>query len=255
MDMYGSVNQENSFISQQVHSFAERNDTAKNNLPKSRVKCQDCDLEFTSQVVLEAHLQGSRHAKQIRSKSILESLQKNNVSYSKDDETNGLKCSACNVYLNSIQQLHTHLNGTRHKKKVSQGDCTGQAIVSQMNNQHNFGQRAMVHNPPGIQMAANYIPQPISQPTNKQTLLSCQPCNKFFNSESQLSAHLASQKHIAKVDNKVAAKRRFVPYNRGRRGGINKANSNRKFFGRNISNSRPNPYHKPFVSAGFQMNS
>lgn len=32
---------------------------------KPLVKCNDCELCFTSQTVLEAHLQGSRHAKQV----------------------------------------------------------------------------------------------------------------------------------------------------------------------------------------------
>ena len=29
----------------------------------SQVRCHDCDLEFTSSVVLDAHLQGARHAR------------------------------------------------------------------------------------------------------------------------------------------------------------------------------------------------
>lgn len=32
---------------------------------KPLVRCDDCDLSFTSQVVLDAHLQGARHAKQV----------------------------------------------------------------------------------------------------------------------------------------------------------------------------------------------
>lgn len=32
---------------------------------KPLVRCNDCELSFTSQTVLEAHLQGARHAKQV----------------------------------------------------------------------------------------------------------------------------------------------------------------------------------------------
>ena len=32
---------------------------------KPVIKCVECKLEFTSQVVMDAHLQGSRHAKQV----------------------------------------------------------------------------------------------------------------------------------------------------------------------------------------------
>jgi len=90
-------------------------------MKKSTVRCNDCNLDFTSQVVLDAHLQGSRHAKQMKSKNILATLEQTNVAFSKDQDTNGLKCNVCNVFLNSIQQLQTHLNGNRHKKKMSKG--------------------------------------------------------------------------------------------------------------------------------------
>lgn len=48
---------------------------------------------------------------QIRSKNIMASLEETKVAFTKDEETNGLKCNVCNVCLNSIQQLQTHLNG------------------------------------------------------------------------------------------------------------------------------------------------
>lgn len=94
------------------------------NLPtkKPLVRCEDCDLSFTSQTVLDTHLQGARHAKQVRSKNIMATLEETKISFTKDEETNGLKCNVCNVCLNSIQQLQTHLNGSRHKKKLMKGN-------------------------------------------------------------------------------------------------------------------------------------
>lgn len=35
-------------------------------MKKPHVRCEDCNISFTSQTVLEAHLQGARHAKQVR---------------------------------------------------------------------------------------------------------------------------------------------------------------------------------------------
>ncbi|XP_018318061.1 zinc finger protein 346 isoform X2 [Mycetomoellerius zeteki] len=95
-------------------------DNIMGNLPtkKPLVRCEDCDLSFTSQAVLDTHLQGARHAKQVRSKNIMATLEETKISFTKDEETNGLKCNVCNVCLNSIQQLQTHLNGSRHKKKL-----------------------------------------------------------------------------------------------------------------------------------------
>lgn len=42
-------------------------DNIMGNLPtkKPLVRCHDCDLCFTSETVLDAHLQGARHAKQV----------------------------------------------------------------------------------------------------------------------------------------------------------------------------------------------
>ncbi|XP_034182090.1 zinc finger protein 346 isoform X2 [Osmia lignaria lignaria] len=99
-------------------------DNIMGNLPtkKPLVRCNDCDLSFTSQTVLDTHLQGARHAKQMRSKNIMASLEETKVAFTKDEETNGLKCNVCNVCLNSIQQLQTHLNGSRHKKKAMRGN-------------------------------------------------------------------------------------------------------------------------------------
>lgn len=99
-------------------------DNIMGNLPtkKPLVRCEDCDLSFTSQAVLDTHLQGARHAKQVRSKNIMATLEETKISFTKDEETNGLKCNVCNVCLNSIQQLQTHLNGSRHKKKLMRGN-------------------------------------------------------------------------------------------------------------------------------------
>ncbi|XP_058806556.1 zinc finger protein 346-like isoform X2 [Phymastichus coffea] len=135
---------------------------------KPQVRCHDCGLDFTSQIVLDAHLQGSRHAKQLRSKNIMETLEQTNIAFSKDEVTNGLKCNPCNVLLNSIQQLQTHLNGNRHKKKLAKGDWCGKEIVSKSD---------------VILSRSNYAPQPVAN----SKLLACKPCNKFFNSPSQLN--------------------------------------------------------------------
>jgi len=45
-------------------------DNIMGNLPtkKPLVRCEDCDLSFTSQAVLDTHLQGARHAKQVSGK-------------------------------------------------------------------------------------------------------------------------------------------------------------------------------------------
>lgn len=43
-------------------------DNIMGNLPTKKpfYRCDDCDLSFTSNAVLDAHLQGARHAKQVK---------------------------------------------------------------------------------------------------------------------------------------------------------------------------------------------
>lgn len=60
---------------------------------------------------------------QIRSKNIMASLEETKVPFTKDEETNGLKCNVCNVCLNSIQQLQTHLNGISRTEICFRSPC------------------------------------------------------------------------------------------------------------------------------------
>lgn len=170
-------------------------DNIMGNLPtkKPLVRCEDCDLSFTSQAVLDTHLQGARHAKQVRSKNIMATLEETKISFTKDEETNGLKCNVCNVCLNSIQQLQTHLNGSRHKKKLMRGEWDGKEVVTQGPSLKSTG---------SVQQSV-----PV-----KRGLLTCDVCNKFFNSPSQYSVHMNSEKHADKMKRSRDPNKGFLPY-------------------------------------------
>ncbi|XP_046468755.1 zinc finger protein 346 isoform X1 [Neodiprion pinetum] len=175
-------------------------DNIMGNLPtkKPLVRCEDCDLSFTSQTVLDAHLQGARHAKQVKSKAIMAVLDNTKVAFTKDQETNGLRCNVCNVSLNSIQQLQTHLNGNRHKKKATKGGWNEREAS-----------------------VASFITPPIAAgpilPT-KSTFLTCDICNKLFNSQGQYDEHILSKKHCAKLNSTNSpGNKRFVPYRKKQR--------------------------------------
>ncbi|CAD6222157.1 GSCOCG00000769001-RA-CDS [Cotesia congregata] len=183
-------------------------DNIMGNLPtkKPLVRCHDCDLCFTSETVLDAHLQGARHAKQIRSKVIMENLGGTKIAFSKDQEASGLKCNVCNVSLNSIQQLQTHLNGNRHKKKAEKGGWTGTDTGSKPVQQPTKS--------PGTQ--ADSTTTTAAAPKKKGEILTCEQCNKFFNSKQQYDVHITSKKHLHKVYKPILKtankKKRYVPY-------------------------------------------
>ncbi|XP_011882778.1 PREDICTED: zinc finger protein 346-like [Vollenhovia emeryi] len=170
---------------------------------KPLVRCEDCDLSFTSQAVLDTHLQGARHTKQVRSRTIMATLEETKVSFTKDDETNGLKCNVCNVCLNSIQQLQTHLNGSRHKKKLMRGKWDGKEVVTQGPSLKSTGSAQQ------------------SLPVKRRGLLTCDICNKFFNSPSQYNVHMNSDKHADKVKRFKDPKKGFLPYPRRKKANRN----------------------------------
>ncbi|KAH0533708.1 zinc finger protein 346-like [Cotesia glomerata] len=180
-------------------------DNIMGNLPtkKPLVRCHDCDLCFTSETVLDAHLQGARHAKQIRSKVIMENLGGTKIAFSKDQEASGLKCNVCNVSLNSIQQLQTHLNGNRHKKKAEKGGWTGTDTAKPVQQPTKS---------PGTQADSTTA----AAPKKKGEILTCEQCNKFFNSKQQYDVHITSKKHLHKVYKPILKtankKKRYMPY-------------------------------------------
>ncbi|XP_012175886.1 zinc finger protein 385B [Bombus terrestris] len=195
-------------------------DNIMGNLPtkKPPVRCDDCDLSFTSQTVLDTHLQGARHAKQIRSKNIMASLEETKVAFTKDEETNGLKCNVCNVCLNSIQQLQTHLNGSRHKKKAMRGGWTDKDVGSSVTSAT-------------MNIQVNTVSKGVS--------LSCSMCNKIFNSQMQYNVHITSKKHTGKLKQaRIQKKKRFLPYWKKPKPGVNPKN-----FLQSLSNN--------FVPGGF----
>ncbi|XP_066594846.1 zinc finger protein 346-like [Prorops nasuta] len=178
-------------------------DNIMGNLPtrKPPVSCDDCELLFTSQAVLDTHLQGARHAKTMRSKNIMASLEETEVPFSKDQETNGLKCNICNVSLNSIQQLQTHLNGSRHKRKVLKGEWKGNGL--------NASDNSVLSTTSKAQDSIAKTP----------VILSCDLCNKVFNSLMQYDMHMRSKKHMgalqklqSKKITEITKGKRFNPY-------------------------------------------
>uniref|UniRef100_A0A672ILJ8 Zgc:171482 n=1 Tax=Salarias fasciatus TaxID=181472 RepID=A0A672ILJ8_SALFA len=68
--------------------------------------CTLCNMFFTSAIVAQSHYQGKTHAKRVR--LVLGEPPRLRSSYS---------CSVCSVVLNSIEQYHAHLQGSKHQNK------------------------------------------------------------------------------------------------------------------------------------------
>uniref|UniRef100_M3ZK99 Zgc:171482 n=1 Tax=Xiphophorus maculatus TaxID=8083 RepID=M3ZK99_XIPMA len=75
--------------------------------------CTLCNMFFTSAIVAQSHYQGKTHAKRVRlvlgePPNLPTAITRLRSSYS---------CSVCSVVLNSIEQYHAHLQGSKHQNK------------------------------------------------------------------------------------------------------------------------------------------
>lgn len=206
-------------------------DNIMGNLPTKKpfYRCDDCDLSFTSNAVLDAHLQGARHAKQIRSRNIMATLDESKIPFAKDAETNGLQCNVCSVRLNSLQQLHTHLNGNRHKKKAIRG---------------------------GWRMGESESDIQLGLPSSSQSVITgqllekttCRPCKETFDSLKAYKKHCNKKKHLDMVRFKKKEKKRRIFIDLQKK----EAKANRKASKINF-NAKAN-LQNYFVSSGFFHN-
>uniref|UniRef100_A0A8C5U8I5 Zinc finger matrin-type 4 n=1 Tax=Malurus cyaneus samueli TaxID=2593467 RepID=A0A8C5U8I5_9PASS len=79
--------------------------------------CQLCTAWFNNPMMAQQHYDGKKHKKNAARADLLEQLGKTLDL----GELRGLKrsytCSTCNVTLNSIEQYHAHLKGSKHQTK------------------------------------------------------------------------------------------------------------------------------------------
>ncbi|XP_071033602.1 DBIRD complex subunit ZNF326 isoform X2 [Parasteatoda tepidariorum] len=180
---------------------------------KSTWKCEICSIQFTSQIPLDMHLRGSKHAKKLKSQTAFNSIQGQITQIKEIEKSDGKKfyCELCDIIANSSLQLQMHLDGTKHKNKLTQStentteeskDMLGNKNVKEkeeLNGKSNGGGGGVRRPAP----ADFSEPQPV-----KMTKFSCDICNIFMNSEVQLQQHLTSKKHQAKVEGKPIIKKR-----------------------------------------------
>jgi len=148
--------------------------------------CDVCNLEFTSQGIMDAHLTGAKHQRRVAGNELLWKLQQSETCFTQDEETGKLTCLTCHVELTSPQLLEAHLQGTKHKNKVS--GVTGVPVPKKEG-----GKRAADGGDATPAKKKNPIPG-----TDKYF---CETCQCSCNSDAQWDQHLASKKHVNKLAN------------------------------------------------------
>lgn len=188
--------------------------------PKITVSCSVCKLELSSQTVLDSHLTGSKHQRKVKSANLLKSLEESEKGLDRDEQSGVIRCTVCDVTVNSPQLLATHIAGNKHKQR---------AIKHQAQQEGSGGSyggpppaKKPCHNPAG-DSASTTTPELINNNNNSNnedkskceievpdcvTKLEetkggrkylCNPCQAHCNSELMLSQHLVSRRHLEKM--------------------------------------------------------
>ncbi|XP_055937808.1 zinc finger RNA-binding protein-like isoform X2 [Argiope bruennichi] len=173
---------------------------------KSEWRCTVCCMDFTSSIPYDMHLRGAKHAKKLKLQDALQSIQ-SQVAQSKEIAPLGksFRCELCNITANSSLQLQTHLEGTKHKNKLSQLQQSKEKITEK------DAEAALEVNGKSNGAAiVRPLPAEFGEPQQtKMCKFSCDICNLILNSEIQLQQHLASKKHQAKVEGKPYNKKKL----------------------------------------------
>ncbi|XP_069174474.1 zinc finger protein 385B [Procambarus clarkii] len=87
--------------------------------PRVTVRCEVCNLEFSSQTVLDSHSAGSKHQRKVKSADLLRTLEETEKGFERDDVSGVIRCVVCDVTVNSPQLLATHIAGNKHKQRAA----------------------------------------------------------------------------------------------------------------------------------------
>nr|XP_027209133.1 zinc finger protein 385B-like isoform X1 [Penaeus vannamei]XP_027230804.1 zinc finger protein 385B-like [Penaeus vannamei] len=212
--------------------------------PRSTVKCDVCNLEFASQTVLDSHVAGYKHQRKVKSQDLMKTLEENEIGFERDDVSGVIRCTVCDVTVNSPQLLATHIAGNKHKQKAAKRasgegggpppkkSCSGSGVTGQsapLSSNGGMDDTAYPNGNSAVRKSLDAdleIPECVTklEETKGGGKYLCNPCQAHCNSGQQLAQHLSSKKHQDKLSGRKPKGggswrgRRRPPF-RGGRGG------------------------------------
>ncbi|KYB27100.1 Zinc finger matrin-type protein 3-like Protein [Tribolium castaneum] len=161
--------------------------------------CDVCDLPLTGKLHAESHYLGKNHRKVTLGMKAPSAKGKTRKSSGNSDgfgadfhpvESVGFRCELCNITTTCQEQLESHYNGQKHRKKLKQQAMEGVPVGSPHDSiltsvlTADAGDCSVYRTPSG-----QYY---------------CQTCNCSSNSEVQFKQHLHSKNHLKKASQKKA---------------------------------------------------
>ncbi|XP_068228959.1 zinc finger protein 385D-like isoform X1 [Palaemon carinicauda] len=224
--------------------------------PRVTVRCEVCNLEFSSQTVLSSHTAGSKHQRKVKSQDLLRSLEEKEKGFERDDVSGVIRCTVCDVTVNSPQLLATHIAGNKHKQRANKKAggatngppakkmCTGAGVTGQeVSAAANGGSSLTIDIPDCVQKL---------EETKGGGKYICNPCQAHCNSEQQLAQHLKSRKHLDITSGNKEKKKSKGGYfwRGGRRRPAFRGGPRPRGRGRPISHTYTQPLSSSFVAGG-----
>lgn len=122
-----------------------------------------------------------------------------------DGDLSTLKCSVCNIVVNSSQQLQMHLSGSKHKAKCRKSEV----LESGGNgNSSKFCYHCVLFRTTNITFILLISDDGMQPAPAKQARLFCSICSLSLNSDQQYQQHITSKKHNDKMEGKTPAKKK-----------------------------------------------
>ncbi|XP_044070905.1 zinc finger protein isoform X2 [Siniperca chuatsi] len=85
--------------------------------------CCLCRAWFNNPLMAQQHYEGKKHRRNAARARLLEQLAGSLDATESTGLRSSYSCSVCSVVLNSIEQYHAHLQGSKHQNKMSFGLC------------------------------------------------------------------------------------------------------------------------------------
>jgi len=183
-----------------VQSPAVNSDVPK---VKDQPRCDLCEIQVSSEVVLQTHLAGKSHQKKLRHAETqakianVDAASSSHSGFTKlsagtttalPGSSNSLVCDVCKITTNSPQQMDLHLTGSKHKKVVaSKTKRMGAANLSPTLGSPLLTSPADL--PPSIILVKD---AKTGAPAGGYK---CKSCDCVLNSDEQLREHIATERH------------------------------------------------------------
>jgi len=163
---------------------------------KGEFRCEVCQIDFSSKIPFEGHMEGQQHATKIRRLN-----EDPNDPNATEPETDPFACELCNVKCGTQEYLDDHLAGKRHYLKIHKPEPT--EVLPDMSMKCELcdivvvGENHFTAHVKGKRHAARQ--RAMGKGVEKMKLVTCEDCDVMVPTEELYEIHLTRNSHAKKL--------------------------------------------------------